>query len=161
MDTLIGFVLPAWRPRAKVKEVSHSKFYFFDPGVVRGITQRLRDPIESEERGRLFETLVLHELRAHISIANLGGTLAYWRTPSGSEVDFIWSRGKRSIGVEVKAARTWRPEFGAALRELVRSKTISRGYGVYLGRDALRDGGVEVLPFAEFAARLQRGDVVG
>jgi hypothetical protein len=34
---------------------------------------------------------VLHELRAWIGIANIGGKLAYWRTPSGSEVDFIWN----------------------------------------------------------------------
>lgn len=160
VDTLVGFMLPAWRPRAKVKEVAHSKFYFFDPGVVRSITQRLRDPIESEERGQLLETLVLHELRAHLSIANLGGKLAYWRTPSGSEVDFIWSRGRKAVGIEVKAGRSWRPEFGTALRDLATSKTIAKGFGVYLGRDALRDGNIEILPFREFAARLHRGEIL-
>lgn len=160
VDTLVGFMLPAWRPRAKVKEVAHSKFYFFDPGVVRSLTQRLRDPIESEERGQLLETLVLHELRAHLSIANLGGKLAYWRTPSGSEVDFIWSRGRNAVGIEVKSARSWRPEFGTALRDLATSKTIGKGFGVYLGRDALRDGNVEILPFHEFAARLRRGEIL-
>ena len=35
IDTLIGFWLPAWRKRAKVKEVASPKFYLFDPGVVR------------------------------------------------------------------------------------------------------------------------------
>jgi predicted AAA+ superfamily ATPase len=34
-DTLIGTFLPAWRARAKVKEIAHPKFFFFDPGVVR------------------------------------------------------------------------------------------------------------------------------
>ena len=88
-DTLIGVWLPAWRPRAKVKEVAHPKFYFFDTGVVRALLQRLREPLEAAERGHMLETLVLHELRAAISIATVGGTIAYWRTPSGSEVDFI------------------------------------------------------------------------
>lgn len=35
-------------------------------------------------------------LRAHIAYAAIGGDLGYWRTPSGSEVDFIWSRGKHA-----------------------------------------------------------------
>jgi predicted AAA+ superfamily ATPase len=56
IDTLIGFWLPAWQPRAKVKETRHPKFYFFDPGVVRGIGGRLREPLDEEERGRLLET---------------------------------------------------------------------------------------------------------
>ena len=37
IDTLIGFWLPAWQPRAKVKEVAHPKFYLFDCGVVRRV----------------------------------------------------------------------------------------------------------------------------
>src|SRR5262249_23476342 len=55
-DTLIGTWLPAWRPRAKVKEIAHPKFYFFDTGVVRALSRRHLDPIESSERGPLFET---------------------------------------------------------------------------------------------------------
>jgi len=34
VDTLVGVWLPAWRPRAKIKELAHPKFYFFDPGTV-------------------------------------------------------------------------------------------------------------------------------
>ena len=63
-NTLIGTRLPAWQPRAKVKEARLPKFYFFDPGVVRGVSGRLREPLSDEERGKLLETLVLHELRA-------------------------------------------------------------------------------------------------
>jgi len=161
VDTLIGTFVPAWRPRAKVKEASHPKFYLFDTGVVRSLSQRLRDPLEAAERGHLLETLVLHELRAHIAIANLGGKLTYWRTPSGSEVDFIWSRGRTAVGIEVKAATTWRSEHGRALHDLLAAKVIARGWGVYLGREVLRDGGIDVLPFAEFARRLAAGKILG
>jgi predicted AAA+ superfamily ATPase len=102
-DTLIGTFLPAWRARAKVKEVTHPKFFFFDPGVVRALTGRLREPVHESERGALLETYVLGELRAWLDVASAGGQLAYWRTPSGSEVDFVWSRGSRAVGIEVKA----------------------------------------------------------
>lgn len=46
VDTLIGTWLPAWRPRAKVKEVGHPNFYFFDTGAVRALAGRLREPLE-------------------------------------------------------------------------------------------------------------------
>ncbi|MEK6557515.1 MAG: AAA family ATPase, partial [Candidatus Margulisiibacteriota bacterium] len=60
--TLIGSFLPAWRPRVKVKEVLHPKFYFFDSGVVRAIQGTLRDCLEKAEKGSLFETMIFHEL---------------------------------------------------------------------------------------------------
>jgi len=34
-DTLLGYRLPAFRPGVKVREQTHSKFYWFDPGVAR------------------------------------------------------------------------------------------------------------------------------
>jgi predicted AAA+ superfamily ATPase len=160
VDTLIGFWLPAWRPRAKVKETAHAKFYFFDPGVVRALSGRLRDPLADEERGRLLETCVLHELRAAIDRTGIGGELAYWRTPSGSEVDFVWTRGAKRVGVEVKAGTKWRREDGAALAELARAGVIRRAFGVYRGDRALQVGRLLVLPAEEFLRRLTAGDVL-
>ena len=78
IDTLIGFWLPAWRRRAKVKEVASPKFYLFDPGVTRALAGRLREPLDGLERGFLLETWVLHELRAAMAFRNLGGQLHYW-----------------------------------------------------------------------------------
>ncbi|MBM5810495.1 MAG: hypothetical protein FJ191_00805 [Gammaproteobacteria bacterium] len=68
-DTLLGTWLPAWRPRARVKEVQHPKFYWFDCGVLRVLTRRLHEPLDSAERGHLLEALVLGELRAHMAYA--------------------------------------------------------------------------------------------
>ncbi|MBI2898067.1 MAG: ATP-binding protein [Deltaproteobacteria bacterium] len=160
VDTLIGAWLPAWRPRAKVKEVAHPKFYFFDPGVVRALARRLREPLESEERGRLLETHVFHELRAHVAYSRCGGRLSYWRTPSGSEVDFLWSRANRAVGIEVKATARWRSEDGRALKELHRSGTIQECFVAYLGDRELRDGEIRVLPVATFLGELAAGRVL-
>ncbi len=160
-DTLIGTFLPAWRARAKMKEVAHPKFFFFDPGVVRALTGRLREPLHESERGPLLETYVLGELRAWLNVAGAGGQLAYWRTPSGSEVDFVWSRGGRAVGIEVKASARWRSGDSRALHELVESRVVRRGLGVYLGKTALKDGKVDVLPLRPFLSRLYEGDVLG
>ena len=160
VDTLIGTWLPAWRPRAKIKEIAHPKFYFFDTGVVRALGRGLREPVGDEERGRLLETYLLHELRAWIERSGCGGELSYWRTPSGSEVDFVWKRGARTLGIEVKASERWRREDGAALKQLASTGRIRGALAVYRGQLALRDGPVQVLPVAAFLDRLCRGEIL-
>lgn len=160
VDTLIGIWLPAWRPRAKVKELAHPKFYFFDAGVVRALQQRTRDPIGDMERGTLLETHVLHELRAWMSTGNVGGTLSYWRTPSGSEIDFVWTRGPACVGIEVKASRTWRNEHGSVLLERLAEGAIQRGVGVYLGDRVLKHKSVDVLPLHAFVEKLHTGHLL-
>jgi predicted AAA+ superfamily ATPase len=161
VDTLIGFWLPAWRVRSKVKEVASPKFYLFDPGVARALAGRLREPLTDLERGFLLETWILHELRAAMAFQKLGGRLHYWRTPSGSEVDFIWTRGDRAVGVEVKATARWRSEFGRTLKGLITEGTLRAGYGVYTGAAELKDGRLFIWPLQRFLQRLEAGQVLG
>jgi uncharacterized protein len=160
VDTLIGVWLPAWQRRAKVKEVATPKFYLFDCGVARALAGRSRDPIDSVERGFLLETWILHELRATISYTNVGGELRYWRTPSGSEVDFVWTRARRSVAIEVKAAPVWRREFGRPLKSLLDDGIVQTGFGVYTGTAELKDGPLRVLPVKTFLRALAHGDVL-
>jgi predicted AAA+ superfamily ATPase len=160
VDTLIGTWLPAWRKRAKVKEVASPKFYLFDPGVVRALGGRLREPLDAAERGFLLETWILHELRAAMASQDTGGQLHYWRTPSGSEVDFVWTRGAHAVGVEVKAATTWRREYGASLKALIVQGTLQAGYGAYLGTAELKDGPLRIFPLRRFLKELASGQVL-
>ncbi len=159
-DTLLGAWLPAWRPRARVKETQHPKFYLFDCGVVRALSGRLRETLDSAERGHLLETWVYHELRAYLAYSRCGGALCYYRTPSGTEVDFVWTRGGHSIGVEVKASRQWKPEHGRALRELREQKTLTQCHAVYLGDTPQQDGPVSVWPLFAFLDQLSAGRIL-
>lgn len=161
VDTLIGFWLPAWRKRAKVKEVASPKFYLFDPGVARALAGRLREPLDGVERGFLLETWVLHELRAAMAFQNLGGQLHYWRTSSGSEVDFVWTRGNRAIGIEVKAAANWRGEYGNTVKSLITDGLLTEGHGVYTGSAELKDGPLRIWPIQRFLEELTDGRVLG
>jgi predicted AAA+ superfamily ATPase len=160
VDTLLGVWLPAWRARAKIKESAHPKFYFFDVGIARALGGRLREPLERVERGPLLETYLLHELRAWINLSDCGGDLSYWRTPSGSEVDFVWRRAGRAVGMEVKATDRWGSEAGRPLRELVEARFVERGFGVYLGARELKDGPVRVLPLGTFLRSLCAGRIL-
>jgi hypothetical protein len=72
----------------------------------------------------------------------------------------IWSRGRRAVGVEVKASSRWRPEFGRALVQLNGSGVLSDCFGVYLGERPLLDGPIRVLPLSDFARELAAGRVL-
>jgi hypothetical protein len=76
-------------------------------------------------------------------------------------VDFVWSRGERAVGIEVKASPRWRSSASRALHEMLATKVVRRGFGVYLGSAALRDGKLDVLPLRAFLERLHDGGVIG
>jgi predicted AAA+ superfamily ATPase len=160
VDTLIGFRLPGWQPRFKSRERITPKFYLFDTGVVRALSQRVRDKVSDFEKGKLLETYILHELRCAQSFQDLGGDFYYWRTPAGVEVDFIWSRGERAIGIEIKSSSKWRHENSSALRELLSAGKVKDAYGVYLGKVQLMDDGVRVYPVKDFLKALHAGEIL-
>ncbi len=91
-DTLIASWLPAWRPRARVKETALPKLFWFDPGVLHAASGGFDQPLPADRLGVLLEHLVLHELRSRMHYAEVRGSLGYWATPGGNEVDFVWSR---------------------------------------------------------------------
>lgn len=160
VDTMVGHLLPAWRPRARVREAASPKFYLFDSGVVRTLAGRAREGLHPLERGPLLEGWLHHELRAAMHDLGAGGDLSYWRLPSGLEVDFVWQRGDVRVGFEVKASERWRKEDGAGLSALDEAVGLTRQVVVYLGDVRLREGAREVLPFQEFIAELGAGRVL-
>ncbi len=162
VDTLIGDWLPAYRPRAKVKEVAQPKFYWFDPGVLHAAAGGFDQPLPADWEGVLLEHFVLHEIRAFLGYSSARGSLGYWATPSGGEVDFVWWRGAESVAIEVKASRRFRREFRSGIRSFSDSmKGKVRSYIVYRGDEELEVDGTRVLPLEEFVRRLHGGEILG
>jgi predicted AAA+ superfamily ATPase len=103
---------------------------------------------------------VLHEIRSHIHYAGVKGSLGYWATPSGSEVDFVWWHGSKHIAIEVKHGDRYRAEYRKGLASLLTSLAATT-YIVYLGDRELTVDGTRVLPLATFLRRLHAGEIVG
>ncbi len=160
VDTLVGVRLPGWQPRVKVRERLKPKFFFFDTGVVRTLCQRIRDPLSDLEVGKLLETYLLHELRSAVSYRNLGGELHYYRSSGGTEIDFIWTRGNRAVGLEVKASTRWQRKWCRPLQELREQGVLTEAFGVYRGQARLTIGAVQVLPVSDFLHALCGGEIL-
>lgn len=93
-------------------------------------------PTPSDWDGVLLEHLIHHELVSHIHYKGVKGPLGYWATPSGSEVDFVWWRGRDVIAIEVKHARELRREFRKGI-DAFRSGTPATAFIVYRGEREL------------------------
>ncbi|MBI3204775.1 MAG: ATP-binding protein [Myxococcales bacterium] len=160
VDTLVGSWLEAYRPRARIKEVALPKFYWFDPGVLHAASGGFDQPAPADWQGVLLEHHLLHELRAYMHYAGTRGSLGYWATPSGAEVDFVWWRGRRVVAIEAKHAKSYRAEHRKGIAALS-SSTKAESYIVYLGDRELEVEGTRVLPLATFLRRLHAGVIIG
>lgn len=160
VDTLIGQWLPAYRPRAKVKEVALPKFYWFDPGVLHTAAGGFDQPLPADWEGVLFEHFVLHEIQSYLHYAGAKGSLGYWATPNGSEVDFVWRHGTNLVAIEAKHGRRYRREHKKGIDAFLAGRA-ARSYIVYGGTKELEVEGTRVLPLKTFLRRLHAGEIVG
>ncbi len=57
---------------------------------------------KARELGAFFETMIYQHLRVICGLLTPRAKLHFWRTQSGSEVDFVVEHGRRAVGIEVK-----------------------------------------------------------
>lgn len=159
IDTLIGWYLPSFRLKAKIKEIAHPKFYFFDNGVQRALLGEHRNKPSAADSGQLFEAYVMNEIRLLTASLRIGAEMAYWRTEAGTEVDLIWHRGRRCIGFEIKHKDLWDKRNNAGLETLLAEGKIERAFGIYTGTRRLRQGNVTVLPYTHALQAIHSGEI--
>jgi uncharacterized protein len=154
VDTLLGSWLHAWKLKRAARLVSHPKFYFFDAGVARALSGRLPYPPSSEELGPIFETYLLHEVRAFLSYTERSYPLFFFRTHDDVEVDLLFESARGMVALELKASSRWRGEFEKGFRRVREELPRVRCIGVYTGERKLEHDGIVVYPFREFLEQL-------
>lgn len=115
----------------------------------------------SELFGAAFENWVFHELSAYRAYRGQPFDIAYWRLPSGIEVDFVLDDTR--VAIEAKATRQAHAGHLRGLRELrVDHPEAEIRVAVTLdARPRITEDGIEVLPAAVFAQRLWADELVG
>ena len=152
-DTMIGDDLPAWKKTVKRKPIQTSKFYFFDTGVVRNLRQQSTVKVKSPQFGHLFESYIHHELRSYLSYTNTKG-LAYWRSTSNFEVDFILHD---QVAIEVKAKSLVSQKDLKGLSALREENLLSKYLVVSLEQEPRKVDGIDIIPWQLFLQRLWQG----
>lgn len=154
-DTLLLHELPAWRASTKRKPLVSSKYYFFDVGVVSSLQGRLVKP-RTPEFGPAFESYLMHELKSYVDYRS-GEPLAFWRSSSGFEVDFVLGD---HTAIEIKASENVAPSDLRSLMALAEERRLLRYVCVSLESRRRQIGPVTILPYRDFLQALWAGEIV-
>jgi predicted AAA+ superfamily ATPase len=157
-DTLIGRFLPSFQKRPKRRVILAPKFYYFDVGIANYLLKRGTIQIGSEAFGNAFEHFIYHEIYAHSSYSDLNYSIAYWRTASKIEIDFVL--GDHEVAIEVKSTKM------ATTRHLKGLKSFAEEYNVkkliLISNDSFprQMGKILVLPWQIFLQKLWNDEII-
>ena len=156
-DLMLGFRVQVFTKRAKRHLVNHPKLYFMDAGVFRAI--RPRGPLDSPEEigGACLEGLVAQHLRAWAAYTPGEHQLYYWRTKSGTEVDFVLYGDQAFWAIEVKSSKSVSGRDVKSLQAFKEDYPQAETCLLYGGKERLKIKGVLCLPCEDFLLKLSPG----
>ncbi|MCK9554475.1 ATP-binding protein [bacterium] len=118
--------------------VKTPKIYWLDPALAVYLSgyYDMEAMEKSREMGAFFETLVLLHLKIACQDLIPRANVFYWRTVSGSEVDFVVEHGRKSIVFEVKCTDKAKYSDTKSILEFMREHTeTTAGVLVYAGNE--------------------------
>lgn len=149
-DLMIADKLEVFTKKAKRHLVSHPKFYFFDTGLYRELRPKGPLDIPEEIHGAALEGLILQNMRAELDFIDPSTEIFFWRTKSGSEIDFIVYGEKFFTAIEVKNSKTIRPNDLRALKAFREDYPESEAILIYRGQERIKRDGILILPAEDF-----------
>ena len=160
-DTMLGFFLPAYYPKLRLKEQKSNKFYLIDPGLARALKNN-SGSVSIEEKGFLFEGLIAQILRAYGEYHSLYESIYYWSSLEAkkTEVDFLLKKEEDLIAIEVKAKTQVSSQDYRGLKAIKELPAVKRRIVVYLGKDVRKtEKGIEIWPFDFFCKNLKERNI--
>ncbi len=133
VDTLIGRYLEPFDTSIRKRQVKKSKFYFFDTGVVRALTNMAGESlnVSTYEYGDLFETFVINEFFKIADALEKKWRFSFLRTKNDVEVDLIIEKPRgKPVLIEIKSSKN-RP-ISEKLSSLVKIGKAFKGSEMYL-----------------------------
>ncbi len=98
--------------------------------------------------GNIFETFIVSELYKRIAHTGTIPPLYFWRDRTGNEVDLLVEFGQNILPIEIKAARTYNPEFAGAVNRFLALSNAKKGLVLYAGEMAFGiDANVPTIPW--------------
>lgn len=162
-DTLLGHFVEPFRKTAKRAILtSIPKFYLFDVGVAGYLSKRSLPELKGSQAGEAFEHFIFMELIAYRGLSEQDFPIAYWRTKTGLEVDFVLGGGE--VAIEVKLDRSVSRTALTGLIAFAEEYQPQRSIVVSLDRErrliTTEHGSIEVLPWEIFLSLLWQGKMI-
>lgn len=153
-DLLLAFTLPVFTRRAKRAVISHPKFYYFDVGVFRALRPRGPMDKEAELEGPALEGLVAQHLRSWVQGQRESFQLAFWRTRTKLEIDFVLYGPSGFWGIEVKRSQEVSPADVKGLIEFKKEYPEATCFLLYTGKRKIVYRDILCIPLEEFLLKL-------
>ncbi|MBN2495387.1 MAG: ATP-binding protein [Deltaproteobacteria bacterium] len=153
-DLLLAVRLPVFSRRAARGLVAHPKLFLFDCGVFRAL--RPAGPLDSEAEiaGAALEGLVFQHLRAWNAYRGEPNRLYFWRTRSGSEVDFVVYGKDGLFAIEVKSGQVIHNQDLRSLRAFRKDYPEASAILLYRGPHRRRIADIACIPCQDFLRTL-------
>lgn len=154
-------VLPPFAGGKRAEVTSSPKVFFIDNGVRNRLIHDFKPLDLRADKGATLENWVFTELWKGLPD---GGTLHFWRSSSGAEVDFVVVRGEVLVAVEVKAEKLRRASIPRAARSFVQAYSPWKLFLVNTGLEAesrLSSTDVEWVHPARLTARIEEAFIPG
>ena len=87
-------------PRTEIKKAF--KIYFLDSGIRNAVMDDISNLEQRNDRGAIFENFFFSELMKSGALEIFAPTIQFWRTRTGSEIDFITERNGKINAYECK-----------------------------------------------------------
>lgn len=153
--SFIVFRLQPYYANVGKRLVKTPKLYFTETGLaacllgLKTAEQVSRDPL----RGSLFENLVVSDILKHDLNRDIEGSLCFFRTNDGAEIDILRQTDEGLQPIEVKASMTWSPSLADGLRRCLKHfPNAVRPTVVYGGKSCPPgDGGIATCNFLDIA----------
>jgi predicted AAA+ superfamily ATPase len=153
-DTLVAFTLPPLSHGKSRKSVATEKFYLFDVGVANFLLGRKNLVPKTPDFGAALEHLIFLELKAYSDYQRREEPLSYWRTTSGTEVDFVVGR---ELAIEVKGTGRVSPQDLKGLKNLKDDFVIKQFVLVCTEKQGRIVDGLRIMPVSECLNELWEG----
>lgn len=155
-ELLIGYKLPVFTRRAKRRLTLKPKFYFFDTGIYRSIRELGPLDTDQEISGVALENLFFQNLISINDSLSLYYKFYYYRTVSGTEVDFVAYGEKGFFAFEVKHTKTILPKHLRGLKAFIKVYPEVKPYLIYMGNERRYFGSITALPAKEALLNLDK-----
>lgn len=151
-DTLIGFFLEAFHHSFRKRLSKTPKFYFFDTGVVRALTNQLNVPLtpSTSHFGEVFEHFIILQCKQLAGYYHRDYRFSYIKTKDDAEIDLVVERpGQALLLIEIKSSQQVQSEHLRTLRTM--AEDVGSCEAICLSCDPYPKNldGIHVLPWKQ------------
>lgn len=142
--------LPAYAVNRTKRLIKSPKPYFVDSGLASFLAGFTNNKPTDKFWGALFETAVLHHIKAWCQLQTPRPSVFFWRTTSDIEVDFVIECGPSLVAIEAKASNQVKYAHAEPLRAFMQEYPETQaGVVVYMGSEIKQiDEKIYAIPFS-------------